>query len=226
MAKNLSVFIDESGDFGEFDPHSPFYIVSMVLHDQSEDISDYLSNFCHHISELGFSNHAIHTAPLIRKDVSEYENLSREERRKLFNSLFHLARRLPIRFLSVTVSKITSTDEIELTYRITKELKKTLTAKNNYFSDFDKIIVYYDNGQVQLTKIITAIFSVLFENVEMRKVRPVDYTLFQVADLICTVELAEAKSRSCGLSKSENDFYMGVQSFRKNIYKHIQKKLL
>ena len=37
--KTLSVFIDESGDFGKFDPKSPYYYVSMVLHDQSVDIS-------------------------------------------------------------------------------------------------------------------------------------------------------------------------------------------
>ena len=37
--KILSVFIDESGDFGKYDPKSPYYYVSMVLHDQSVDIS-------------------------------------------------------------------------------------------------------------------------------------------------------------------------------------------
>ena len=33
--KVLSVFIDESGDFGDYDFHSPYYYVAMVLHDQS-----------------------------------------------------------------------------------------------------------------------------------------------------------------------------------------------
>lgn len=28
--KELSIFIDESGDFGEYDYHSPWYIVTMV----------------------------------------------------------------------------------------------------------------------------------------------------------------------------------------------------
>ena len=30
----LSVFIDESGDFGPYDFHAPFYLVAMVLHNQ------------------------------------------------------------------------------------------------------------------------------------------------------------------------------------------------
>ena len=36
--KELSVFVDESGDFGEYDYHAPFYIISMVLHDQESII--------------------------------------------------------------------------------------------------------------------------------------------------------------------------------------------
>ena len=34
--KELSIFIDESGDFGEYDYHSPWYIVTMVFHEQED----------------------------------------------------------------------------------------------------------------------------------------------------------------------------------------------
>ena len=37
--KILSVFIDESGDFGSYEPHSPYYLVTMVLHNQSKNIT-------------------------------------------------------------------------------------------------------------------------------------------------------------------------------------------
>ena len=30
--KELSVFVDESGDFGQYEQHSPFYIISLVMH--------------------------------------------------------------------------------------------------------------------------------------------------------------------------------------------------
>jgi len=33
------VFIDESGDFGAYERHSPLYIVTLVFHDQSVDIT-------------------------------------------------------------------------------------------------------------------------------------------------------------------------------------------
>lgn len=41
--KELSIFVDESGDFGEYDPRAPFYILSLVLHDQSIDIRNDLA---------------------------------------------------------------------------------------------------------------------------------------------------------------------------------------
>ena len=40
LMKELSIFVDESGDFGEYDYHAPFYIISMVLHDQSTGIDN------------------------------------------------------------------------------------------------------------------------------------------------------------------------------------------
>lgn len=35
----LSIFIDESGDFGQYDCRAPYYIISMVFHDQALDLS-------------------------------------------------------------------------------------------------------------------------------------------------------------------------------------------
>lgn len=45
IMKELSVFIDESGDFGEYSYHAPFYIVTMVFHNQDVDISEDVNAF-------------------------------------------------------------------------------------------------------------------------------------------------------------------------------------
>ena len=34
--------MDETGDFGEFDSHCPYYMVSVMLHDQSDSIETQL----------------------------------------------------------------------------------------------------------------------------------------------------------------------------------------
>ena len=41
MEKILSVFIDESGDFGFIKDASKYYLITLVFHDQSIDISEY-----------------------------------------------------------------------------------------------------------------------------------------------------------------------------------------
>ena len=86
--KILSVFIDESGDFGKYDSKSPFYYVSMVLHDQSIDISSEIENLEKRVASYGFPNHAIHVGPIIRREKI-YKNELMENRKSLFNALFH-----------------------------------------------------------------------------------------------------------------------------------------
>ena len=88
------------------------------------------------------------------------------------------------------------------------------------------MIIYYDNGQIELTKILTSVFSTLYTHVEFRKVKPVDYKLFQVADLICTLELLSEKAKVNSLSKSEIEFFSNTRDFKKNYLKYIQKKKL
>ena len=41
----LSIFVDESGDFGSYEPHAPFYLFTLVFHDQSNSIEDQI----HHL---------------------------------------------------------------------------------------------------------------------------------------------------------------------------------
>ena len=95
--KILSVFIDESGDFGPYESHAPYYLVSMILHNQSTDISENIKLFDSHLLNLGYQNHAIHTGPLIRRE-SVYSNDLVEDRKRLFNALFNFARKLDFQY--------------------------------------------------------------------------------------------------------------------------------
>ena len=80
--KILSVFIDESGDFGPYDFHAPFYLVAMVLHNQDIDISKNIDDLENHLANLGYKQHAIHTGTLIRRE-SVYANDLMENRKRL-----------------------------------------------------------------------------------------------------------------------------------------------
>lgn len=218
----LSVFIDESGDFGHYEAHSPYYIVSMVLHNQSVDIQENIDSFEAHLINLGYPHHAIHTGPLIRRE-KDYKDDLVEDRKRLYNALFHFARRLDIQYTCAIVRKSECPDVVSLTQKLSKSLLSILRDKAEFWNGFDRIIVYYDNGQIELTKVLTGVFSTLSAFVEFRKVKPEDYKLFQVADLICTTELLEEKS---SLTHSEREFFGSKRDFKKNYLKPIKKKEL
>lgn len=45
----LGIFIDESGDFGPYEAHAPYYLIALVLHDQSRSISEELAYLKKHV---------------------------------------------------------------------------------------------------------------------------------------------------------------------------------
>ena len=84
--KILSVFVDESGDFGPYSKHSPYYIVSMVFHNQSIDINQNIDKLNEELKKLGFIDHVIHTEPLIRKEEGRERTQEAGEKRNRTHS--------------------------------------------------------------------------------------------------------------------------------------------
>ena len=50
-----------------------------------------------------------------------------------------------------------------------KDLHTMLDMHMEYFLSFDKVIVYYDYGQMELNSILKSVFSTYFNYVEFRK---------------------------------------------------------
>ncbi|MBR3105042.1 MAG: DUF3800 domain-containing protein [Lachnospiraceae bacterium] len=223
--KELSVFVDESGDFGEYENHAPYYIISLVLHDQKMDISENLNILEREMAYLGYPEHCIHVGPIIRKE-KEYEYEDLEVRRKIVMRLMAFVRHIDMKFITAYIEKMPNEDTVQSVARLSKELSSGLRDNLSFFQHFDVIKVYYDNGQSEVTKIISSVFNALFDHVEVRKVMPAQYRLFQVADLVCTLELAELKMKKKMLSQSEELFFENERILRKNYLKPINQKLL
>ena len=79
-------------------------------------------------------------------------------------------------------------DTVEATGKLSKILAAFIRENYQYFCSYDTVKIYYDNGQAEVTRILSSVFNTLLENVEFRKVYPTDYRLFQVADLMCTLK--------------------------------------
>lgn len=190
---DLSIFVDESGDFGPYEYHAPYYIVTLVFHEQGVSVADEIEHFDHSLNEIGLENHVVHAGPLIRRE-EVYANMSIDERMKIFNRTFNFMRRVKITYKAFEVEKKHIDDSIALVAALSKQMSIFLQANMDYFSGFDRIIIYYDNGQIELTKILVTIFHTLFSNIEHRQARPSGYRLLQVADVICTLELCSLKA--------------------------------
>ena len=65
--RTLSIFVDESGRFQHPDSDSRFYIVSLILHDQTVDLASALSGLDLHFRDLHLEKLCFHAGPLIRQ---------------------------------------------------------------------------------------------------------------------------------------------------------------
>jgi len=178
--KELSVFIDESGDFGE---------------------------------------------PVIRRE-GIFATLSVDDRRKLIYKMLNFTVGCAILHETVVVNRKEADNKLELSGKLATEISKVLTRHTTFFDEYEKIIVYYDNGQIELGSILNAVFSSYFTNVEFRKAEPQRYRLLQVADFICSLELLRVKWKENRLSNSEQKFFYKPQELKKVFLKAIDKKRL
>ncbi len=221
--KELSIFIDESGDFGEYAAHSPFYIITMIFHNQSEDIQPAISKLNQELSYLHLDDLSIHTGPIIRKEEI-YAEMEIDERRRIFNKMVAFIRQINIRYKCFFIEKKHISDVVEATGKLSKQI--SLFIRDNYeeLLSFDDVKLYYDNGQVEVSKILSSVFNALLPNPIFRKVMPKDYKLFQAADLLCTMELIRLKLESNLFSKSEMTFFGNIRDLKKNYLKPLSKK--
>ncbi|MDE7284128.1 MAG: DUF3800 domain-containing protein [Lachnospiraceae bacterium] len=221
--KELSVFIDEAGDFGEVRERPAYYLVTFVFHNQENNIDQQVIKLEEDIKNTGFDVEYIHTGPVIRRE-EVFAGYSIDERRKLLYKMLNFVNACPISYLTVVVDRKEAVDKVSLSGKLAKAINAEISVHQNLFVHFDKIIVYYDNGQSELSAILNAVFSIRFSSVEFRKAAPQRYRLLQVADFICSMELLKIKRAENRLSKSEEKFFYKPQELKKTFLKSVEKR--
>ena len=223
--KRLSVFIDESGDLGEYNEVTEFYVISFVFHDQNNDISGQIEKLSNSMKQYSQEPFAIHTEPLIRREKM-YSEMLPKDRRNIFSKLFFFSIATNIEYKTFVFSKKYFKSPDSLLNHINRDIFDYFYSMNEYFDKYDEIIVYYDNGQLPIKYTVQAIFSLLFSNFEMRKVFPVDYKLFQTADMLCTMYLMNAKYKNHPMSHSEKTVFNNKYDFYHDFFLPICEKEL
>ncbi|MDD7315466.1 MAG: DUF3800 domain-containing protein [Bacilli bacterium] len=76
MKKILSIFIDESGDVGFIKAASKYYIITFVMHNQSNEIKSNIEK----IKDFPI----FHAGPIIRREYP-FDYMKMKDRKKYFN---------------------------------------------------------------------------------------------------------------------------------------------
>lgn len=161
--------------------------------------------------------------PLIRKEEM-FNSEPPNKRRALFTKLFYFTLKCDIQYKTFSFEKRQFENTFKLEGRMAKEMSEFIRKNLEFFQSFENVILYYDNGQHELNRILNVVFSTELSHYEARKVLPKDYKLFQTADLICTLQLLALKCRHGGLSKSEYLIFHNERELKKQFLKPIAKK--
>ena len=151
--KQLSVFIDESGDFSFARESSEYYLITLVFHDQKNTLDDLIKYLNNRIRKISPNVQVIHTGPIIRKK-DEYSELSLDDRRNLIYSFQHFIRKAPIKYHTISIKKKECKNHDDLVSRLSKELNRFVISNLVFFQSYEQIIVYYDNGQQEIKNMV------------------------------------------------------------------------
>jgi hypothetical protein len=188
LDRELSIFVDESGDMAGV---SRYYLVTLVLHDQANDIREKVRRYEESLSRADLPNIPFHSEPLMNGH-GDYAGLTLEQRKKLLISFNVLVQRLPISYRTLAYKRSEHPDPEDLSARMRRDISSMLTNDLTFFQGFDGVKVYYDDGQPIVSRALYgAIGDELFKDAVRRtKTTMTEYRLEQAADYLCTIELA------------------------------------
>lgn len=206
IKRRLNIFIDESGDFGFVNGSSELYAVSFTIHESDNSIVNDLKYLNDRLRKAQYDG-MIHLADLVARR-GDYAHFNLEQRKDIFWSIFHFSRRVPVQIHTIIVNKKYKNNKTQLNRELATQIKEFFDSINDYMNEFEKVIIYYDNGQDALGAIIDTLL-LNSANVEHR----IDFDhkekrLFQVSDMLTFVDKIVYKhNNNMKLTRAETYFF-------------------
>ena len=218
IIKRLNIFIDESGDFGFVEGSSELYAVSFTIHESENSIANELKYLNESLNKQNYTG-MLHLAYLIAKR-DEYSSFTLEQRQKIFWTTFNFARKVPVKLKTIILDKRYMNSKSQLNKAISIEISKFINKNKQYFDSFDKIVIYYDNGQETLATILDIVFAT---NERAERIVEFDHIrkrLFQVSDMLTFIDKLDYKyHNNMPFTKAEKKF------FKNKEIEYIKRKL-
>ena len=206
--KRLNIFIDESGDFGFVKGSSDLYAVSFTFHESNDSIQTELDYLNRKLEDLDY-NGMIHLAYLVAKR-GDYSHFDFKKRKSIFWAIFYFSHRVKVKLKTVIIDKKYLNKKTQLNMALAREISKVVNENREYLESFDKIVIYYDNGQETLATILDTIFAT---NPIVERRIEFDHTqkrLFQVSDMLTVIDKLDYKRKNnIPFTKAEEYFFNG-----------------
>lgn len=219
--KRLNIFIDETGEFGFGKGASELYGVSFTFHEHCDDIMPELMKLNERLKRIGYTN-MIHMADLIMKR-EDYKNFDIDKRKSIFNAIYNFSRKIPVKYQTIIIDKKYKDNARVLRQQLSIEINKMIKENEAYFEKFDKIVMYYDNGQETLGTILDSIF-LRFDGFEHRvEFDHKEKRLFQVSDMLTYIDKYDYKYKNKMQFTRGEKYFFTTEDIRK-ILKELNKK--
>lgn len=208
IIKRLNIFIDESGDFGFVKGSSDLYAVSFTLHESSDSIQSELKYLNERLKKLNYEG-MIHLAYLVAKR-GDYSHFDLEKRKSIFWAIFYFSNRVKVKLKTIIIDKKYINKKMQLNMALAREIGQFVNDNREYLESFDKIVIYYDNGQETLATILDTIFAI---NPKVERKVEFDHTnkrLFQVSDMLTVIDKLDYKRKNnIPFTNAEKFFFKG-----------------
>lgn len=226
--RELSVFVDESGDPGT---ESEYYLVALVFHDQRDGAEKFERGYLNSLRAQGLDDILLHLSPLLNGH-DDYEGMDIQRRKRHLAAFRIFTQYLPFRY-SVFAYKKSELDEDpsssrSVVQRIRRDLAIYLLDHLDHLRQFDRVKIYCDNGRELVTKALHDAFEYVpsKKTIIYRNASPGRYRLSQVADCVCTLELDAIKYENKKENWTDELFFGNRRHFEKNYLRKLKGKLL
>ncbi|WP_080802598.1 DUF3800 domain-containing protein [Arabiibacter massiliensis] len=220
--RELSLFVDESGTEGK---GSKYYLLTLVFHDQADDIEQHIKSYERVLADRGLPNIPFHASPLMNGN-DEYAGIELDERKRMLAAFFVFARKLPIKYKTFAYVKKEFATPGSLAARMRRDVVTFLFDHLESFQQFAVVKIYYDDGQKVVSSTLRDAvgYALSKDSVLFRKSSPTDYRLSQVADFICAIELTALKYEAKEITPTDDKVFGMIGTFKGNYLKKVRQK--
>lgn len=225
-----SIFVDEAGDTGT---DSDYYLLTLVFHNQDASLEGNIASYEIRLTDASLPNIPFHIQPLMGGE-GDYATLSIADRAKMLSYFHEFAVRCPILHKTFLYEKKNyglrgkESDSAIIAKRLGDQMEKDLAALLNehlaFFQQFDKIKVYYDNGQKPVSRALRAALASCLSSVAVEfksDVRCRKYRLCQISDMFCGFALLDYKFSNNLQTNTDEMFADNHRNLRKRFLKKI-----